>query len=154
MGRVLIRDITAKTPPFIKYRKKTGRRRKGEIYEQQVHEKLLQEFPCYLPSLWFHFADAEHDSKWCQPDALLLDPWRGQITIVEVKYQHTERAYIQLFDLYLPVVLAAFGSDYQVACVEVCRWYDPAVLTQVRPSLCERIERAKPSSFNVHILAL
>lgn len=154
MGRVHILEITSQTPAFIKYHKRTGRRRKGELYEQQVHERLGASFPCYLPSMWFHFADDEGSSKWCQPDALLLDPWRGQITIVEVKYQHTERAYVQLFDIYLPVVLAAFSPLYQVACVEVCRWYDPAVLTQVRPALCERIERAKPANFNVHILTL
>ena len=153
MGRVQILEITQQTPPFIKSHKRTGRRRKGELYEQQVHQELVSRFPCYVPSSWFHFIDSE-GSKWCQPDGLLIDPWRGQITICEVKYQHTERAYVQLFDIYLPVVLAAFGSMYQIACVEICRWFDPAVLTRVRPSLCERIERAKPSNFNVHILKI
>lgn len=145
-------EISTTTPSFIQPTKRTGRRRKGEIYEQEVHKEFEARYPCYLASLWFRFLDSDGYPKWCQPDGLLLDPWRGQITIIEVKYQHTARAYDQLFDVYLPVVLAAFGLDYQVACLEVCRWYDPTVGAPRKPALCERPERAKPSQFNVHIL--
>lgn len=152
MGRVQVLEITSTTPSFIRPQQRTGRRRKGELYEQAVHREFEERYPCYLASLWFRFSDSEGSFKWCQPDGLLLDPWRGQITIVEVKYQHTARAYTQLFDIYLPVVLAAFGLDYQISCLEVCRWYDPTISVPQKPALCERPDRAKPSAFNVHIL--
>lgn len=116
-----------------------------------MHQFLERTHPCYLASLWFHYSDTQ-GQKWCQPDGLLLDPWKGRITICEVKHQHTPKAYTQLFDIYEPVVRAAFPEYSQILCVEIVRWFDPAVSSQVRPHLCEAIQRAKPFAFNVHIL--
>jgi hypothetical protein len=138
-------------PPFIRPEKRSGRRRLGIIYEDRVHEHLGEKYPGYLPSPWFAFVDAEGWWKWCQPDALLIDPWQGQVTIIEVKYQHVFAAYEQLFGLYLPVVEAMFGGLYRLSCCEVVKWYEPTVITPKPVHLCADPQRAKVSQFNVHI---
>lgn len=150
-GRIRIHSIGHEEPGFLRKGRRTGARRRGELYEQRVHQDLEARYGCFVASMWFHFSDSE-GSKWCQPDGLLFDPWRGRITICEVKYQHTPKGYEQLFDIYEPVVKAAFPEYPSVVCVEIVRWFDPAVSTQARPHLCEEISRAKPFAFNVHIL--
>jgi hypothetical protein len=137
-------------PPFIVEHKRKGKRADGVRYEKKVHREFLERYPGYLPSAWFEYTDAE-GRKWCQPDGLIFDPWRGRLTIIEVKYQHTEKAWEQLFQLYLPVCSALFAGTYQLACVEVCRWFDCATLCPETPSMCDEPNRARPGRFNVHI---
>lgn len=137
-------------PPFIRQQKRTGRRRQGELYEQAVHREFLERYPGYVPRPWLNFYDRE-GSKWCQPDGLLVNPWQGQISIIEAKYQHTEAAHFQLFRVYLPVVSHLFAGLYKIALVEVVKWFDPAVLCPVSPSLCKDPSTAQVGRFNVHI---
>lgn len=150
VGRIAVHSIGHEAPGFVRDIRRRGARRRGQIYEQRVHEELERRYPTYLGSLWFGFQDDE-GSKWCQPDGLLLNPWKGLITILEIKYQHTPQAHEQLFDIYAPVVAAAF-PEYDLRCVEVVKWFDPFVRTQRKPHLCEDLARAKPFAFNVHIL--
>jgi hypothetical protein len=137
-------------PPFIREVKRRGRRAEGLRYERRVHQEFLIRYPGYLPSPWFSYRDRD-GLKWCQPDGLIIDAERGTIGIVEVKYQHTEKAYAQLFSLYLPILRVLFGGIYKVACIEVVKWYDCAVLCPVNPILCEHPQLAREGLFNVHI---
>ena len=137
-------------PAFIREHRRTGRRAEGERYERRVHREFYTRYPGYLASPWFRYVDSEGE-KWCQPDGLLINPWQGQITIVEAKYQHTEKAYSQLFEIYLPVVKVIFGGIYKLACVEVVKWFDPAILCPSPPQLCKEPDLAPAGRFNVHI---
>lgn len=137
-------------PSFIRNHKRVGRRAEGERYERRVHQEFYTRYPGYLASPWFRFVDQEGE-KWCQPDGLLINPWRGHVVIVEAKYQHTELAYKQLFGVYLPVVSVLFGGLYKIACVEVVKWFDPAVLCSQSPQLCKEPDQAPIGRFNVHI---
>lgn len=137
-------------PGFIRPQRHTGRRAQGVRYEKRVHQEFGERYPGYLPSPWFQYFDREGE-KWCQCDGLLINPWQGQISIIEAKYQHTEVAYEQLFKIYLPVVASIFGGIYKVACVEVVKWFDPAVLCPAEPFLCKDPSTASTTRFNVHI---
>ena len=137
-------------PPFIQPHERKGRRAEGQRYERRVHQEFYVRYPGYLASPWFRFIDREGE-KWCQPDGLLINPWQGHIVIVEAKYQHTEQAHRQLFDIYLPVVSVLFGGLYRIACVEVVKWFDPATLCPSPPLLCKEPDQAQPGRFNVHI---
>ena len=144
--------MTTEPPPFIEDNPvRRGRRALGVRYENKLHNEFIRRYPGYLPSMWFNFADHESDSKWCQTDGLLVDPWRGRITIIEAKWQHTATAYYQLFKLYYPVVAFLFAAKYDITCCEVVKWFDPAILTPVRPIMCKEPADAKPGKFNVHI---
>lgn len=138
-------------PGFARPRRTRGRRRLGILYEEKVHRELLERYPGYLPSPWFRFYDSEGFAKWCQCDGIIVNPWLGLISIVEVKYQHCNEAVGQLFGLYRPVVEALFAPFYRVACVEVVKWFDPAILTDRTPKLCRDPQFASPEDFNVHI---
>lgn len=137
-------------PPFIRQQKRIGRRRQGELYEAAVHREFLQRYPGYLPKPWFRFYDRE-GAKWAQADGLLINPWQGQISVIECKYQHTEQAHYQLFQVYLPVVSHLFAGYYRIALVEVVKWFDPAVLCPQPAALCRDPANAPEGKFNVHI---
>lgn len=152
MGAVRFARMTTEAPPFIDTTEVVrGRRATGIRYENRMHEEFGRRYAGYLPSMWFNFADHEHDDKWCQTDGLIVDPWRGNIIIIEAKWQHTVAAYTQLFKLYKPVVSWLFGSKYTIVCCEVVKWFDVAVLTPTRPTMCKDPVLAKPDKFNVHI---
>jgi hypothetical protein len=91
--------------------------------------------------------------RWCQPDALILQPRDGLLTIVEVKYQHTPDAWWQLRELYLPVVSLAFGPDWRIAMLEVVKWYDPHVSFPETPLLTPDPLRPPHGRIGVHIWA-
>lgn len=119
----------ATQPDFAERRTVRGRKAVGVRYERSVQEELLARHPHYVPSPWFRYrteCSAEH--RWCQPDGLHIDPLRGRITIIEVKYQHTDAAWKQLWEVYAPVVSFLFpASLWTVSCVEIVKWYDGAV---------------------------
>lgn len=100
--------------------------------------------------MWLRFWDDDGE-KFCQPDGLLVNPWRGLISIIEIKYSHCPEAYDQLFRTYAPVIRAIFGGLYRIACVEVVKWFDPATLVPTAPRLCKYPDLAKEDQFNVHI---
>lgn len=151
VGPVRFVRMQSDAPEFIKDERRRGRRAQGILYERRVHAEFLSRFPGYLPAMWFSYGDSQSDEKWCQTDGLIIDPWSGRLTIVEVKLQHCAAAYYQLFRTYLPVLQWLFGTKYQLSCVEVVRWFDCATLTPIRPTMCPAPEEAKPDRFNVYI---
>jgi hypothetical protein len=115
-----------------------------------VHEHLLSSSEAYFPGQWFRFC-ADERVRWCQPDGLHLDPRRGILTILEVKYQHTPDAWFQLRELYAPVVSRAFGPEWDVALVEVVKWYDPATQFPEKVIMCPDPLSAPTGRIGVHI---
>lgn len=140
-------------PPFIRQGGKTKAQRQGIKYEKLVHEAFQESYKeQYLSSQWLAFKSGSRTKvRWCQPDSLIIDPRRGKITLVEVKYNHTAQAWWQLYALYLPVIAKIFGTDWEYACCEVVKWYDPAVVCPQRPTLLKEINEAKRDNWSVHI---
>jgi hypothetical protein len=118
-----------------------------------VHHRLFQSWGSdYFPSPWFAFGDGRK-VYYFQPDGLLLlsDPLR--LVVVEVKYQHTPDAYWQLEHYYLPLLQIFFArSGRELATVEVCKWYDPALQFPRPVRMVEDLGRVRGGDFNVHIL--
>ena len=123
-------------------------------YERKVHEHYEGLFgAAYAASPWFIFKELGVDRpRWCQPDGLFFDPWRGTLTVVECKLQHTADAWWQLRWLYLPVLSAAFPPNlWSFRLLEVVKWYDPAVKFPERVKLRADIRDAREGEFGVHI---
>jgi hypothetical protein len=146
-------EFSSSPPPFLQDGSPpTGRRRTGLKYEAQVHVEFERRYPAlYTPAPWVRYRKPYGTERWCQPDGLLIDPKRGQITVIEVKLQHTADAARQLFDLYIPLMEHLFSPLYRLAGCEVVRWYDGTLPTAMRPVLCADPVRARSDSFNVHI---
>lgn len=137
-------------PWFIKERRVRGSRARGVSYEKKALSYLEYTSPLpLLPGPWIEFTDSGK-TRWCQPDGLLIDPWEGRLIIVEVKYQHTERAWWQLRRLYGPLAKRLF-PDYSICLVELCRWYDPAVYFPESVHLLSDYTQASPTFLGVHI---
>lgn len=153
---MLSADFSPTAPPFIAQgRRPTGRRWQGIKYERRVQEWLGQELgPEYLASPWIRFRlKGEGRLQWCQPDGLHIDAQRGQITIVEVKYQHCADAWYQMNLLYAPVLATLFPApNWRLATCEVVKWFDCAVSTPVQPKLRDDPRKARPGEFAVFIL--
>jgi hypothetical protein len=144
--------IAAKPPAWIKRKRARGKRGAGRAYEAKVHEWLLGQYDTYMPGLWFCYGTAQGDNtRWCQPDGILLDLHKPALYIIEVKLSHTERSFWQLRELYLPVVTRAWGADWPVRLVEVVRWYNPDAEYPGKIKLISEIEQASPESIGVFI---
>lgn len=148
-GKVLSAHLCL--PPVLRRKRYTGRRLEGIRYERKVHEYLSSLYgDRYIASPWLRFYTGGA-WRWCQPDGLLLDPARGRLTIVEVKYQHTSDAWWQIRKLYQPVLEAIFPPALWAydAC-EVVKWFDPATIFPEKTVLAQEVSMAHPS-FKVHI---
>lgn len=141
-------------PPFIamKVRENVrGRRADGIKYEKRVQEWLRRtRSNTYVASPWFHFSSIAFQDRWCQPDGLDLDVNRGVATVVEIKLQHTAKAWWQLRSLYEPVVTEWLGKNWSVAILEVCKWFDPDVAFPERVRFTSNCSAAV-GPFNVQI---
>lgn len=146
-------EFSETEPNFIRQVKRRGRRLLGIKYERKAQGHLSSHFGTdYMPSQWLRYKGPDGRIRWCQPDGVYVDRAFKTLTIIEIKYAHTATAWWQLFRLYLPVLERLFdGHGYEFRCVEVCRWYDPAVRTPVPVRLREDITQAKPGEFAVHI---
>lgn len=119
--------LSPHAPSFARKGSRKGAKGNGLRYEARVHKTLLADyFSTYLPSPWFRFVD-DNGMRWCQPDGLIIDIQRGRITIIEIKTSHIGEAWWKLHKLYLPVVRTLFGQDFEYRCLEVVRYYDPAI---------------------------
>lgn len=117
-------------PPLFRRLAYTGARRQGVLYERKVHEHLSDLYgDDYMPGPWFKFASVgERTMRICQPDGLIIQPEKGRITLVEVKYQHTPLAWWQLKRLYLPVLRKVCPERlWKVDFCEVVKYYDPSI---------------------------
>ena len=120
-------DIMHGVPPFVKKRRRKGRKGVGLRYEAKVQKHFCEEFGYeYIPGPWFRYTvrDRPKVINYAQPDGLLIQPERGVVTIVEIKYNHCAESYFQLVDKYLPLVMALFDKSLWVfPLVTVVKWY-------------------------------
>lgn len=155
-GRIRDAQLSSRPPPFVRPRRKTGRKRQGLEYEKKGHREFDQRYGgFYVPSPWFTYRRGDHiQPSWCQPDALLFDVRRNLLIVIEFKYQHTSDAYWQVMDLYIPVLeswLAEAPVPWDIRPLEVVKWYDPQTHFPVDPVLCPEPSRVPQGAFGVHI---
>lgn len=109
----------------------TPARQAGLAYERRVHRHLRESYSSgilYAPGQWIEFREQGfRQSRWAQPDGLLLDLDNGLVVIVEIKLRHTERAWWWLRQLYAPLLRSIFPPAWRFAYLEVTRYYDPEV---------------------------
>jgi len=140
--------------PVKEYR--TGSQAAGVRYERRVHSYLQTKYgPFYLESPWFVYKEVKGgQTRFCQPDGLLFDFELGILYVIEAKLAHTADSWWQLFWKYIPVVRMALCEPddlWQIATVEVTKWYDPAVRCPQQPRLYREIHLATPGEYGVHI---
>lgn len=140
----------APRPSFIHTTHYRGRRRLGVKYERRVQDFLHSTYgDAHLPSPWIVYnLLGDGRDHYAQPDALVRLPDR--IIIVEAKYSHTPKAWFQLFEKYEPLVRFLYPT-IPTACIEVCKWFDPAIVCPQPAALCPDIASANSKHFNVHI---
>lgn len=143
-------------PPFSRRRKKRGARRRGELYEAAAHKEFSTCFPWgaqYIKSPWFQFYERDSPRpRYCQPDALLVFPELRRLLILEMKLQHTAAAWWQVCQLYKPVLEWMFlPGAWEICCVEIVKWFDPAVAFPERPAMVPDLLAVEPGRFSVHI---
>jgi hypothetical protein len=129
--------------------------RRGLKYEEKVHARLQEAHGLqYFPQQWWkYFVSNDSREHYAQTDGLLFLPDRKLCVLLEVKYNHTPEAYWQVENLYIPLLQRFLrNTDYKIAAVEVCKWFDPQTPFPVRPTLCEELTAVHVEKFNVHIL--
>jgi len=127
-------------------------RRKGWDYEQAVSTHMHDCYnPTFVSGVWFRYTDELGKRKFAQPDGLLLDVDNAHVTIVEVKYNHTVEAWSQLRNKYEPIVRAYLGEMWQVSCLEVCNWFDPAVEFPENIRMVKEPHLLHPNEFGVTV---
>lgn len=144
------------TPPYLRAAKRetnlTAAQAAGHRHERRMHKYLETIAPRdYLASPWIEYETALGDWGVCQPDGILFFWDAGILLILEAKIRHTEQAYWQTENLYLPVVGVLFPL-WEYAICEVVRWYDPAVRFPVQPQIVTELAYCSASTFNVFIL--
>lgn len=131
-----------------------GSRRQGLLYEERAHGHFRERYgSAYVPGPWFRFQTSGTDAiRWCQPDALLFQPFLGRIVVLEYKLSHNPDSWWQLRNLYEPVLSRAFPPQlWQLVLCEVTKWYDPAISFPEKVSLAADPLSAAPGRFHVHI---
>lgn len=127
----------------------------GIRYERKAQEYLCGEFGYqYIPGPWIEYRvrDRPKVVNYAQPDGLLIQPRRGTVTIVEVKYNHISDSYFQLVDKYLPLVMAIFDKSlWTFPLVTVVKWFDPHTSYPVSTRLVDDIEKCDTREIGVHI---
>lgn len=141
-------------PPHFGGRKNrsTYAQRLGIRYEHKAQEHLLELFPDgYVASPWIAFRlKGEPMLRFCQPDGIIVDPWQGRVTIVEIKLRHMPEAYTQITGIYHPVLSHLFPG-WDIRHVEMTRWYDPHIHFPVPVQLISDLTLVPRGRFGVHI---
>jgi len=148
-------EILDGVPPFVKKRRRRGRKGVGLRYEAKVQRHFLDRFGYeYIPGPWFKYTvrDRPKVVNYAQPDGLLVESRRGTVTIVEIKYNHCAESYFQLVDKYLPLVETLFDkSIWTFPMVEVVKWYDRDTSYPTSIRLRDDIAKCSPNEIGVHI---
>lgn len=138
----------------------TRAQKEGLRYEKKVHEYLKSlliksqnmDFEIKI-SPWIMFRAQSDDRKrirFCQPDVLLISKDNSRIVLCEIKYQHTNDAWKQLRLLYEPVLKHIYPLA-SIACLEICKWFDPHTNFGEHFYYSEDPLQATASQLGVHI---
>lgn len=159
-GNIVEAEFTSQ-PPFITSKKTRNKARAdGLRYERKAHAYIADKFKDeHVLGPWIKFISRNNpkrrgQSLWCQPDALLIDLKRGEITVVEIKLKHTSDAWWQVRRLYTPVVEFMFGEGWTYRALEITKWFDADTKFPERfefiDSLSE-ISQSNAGTFHVHL---
>lgn len=127
--------------------------RKGMRYERMIKSLFSQAFrESYCHGQWIEFWE-RGIKRWCQIDGIWVDRERKILTIFEIKYRHTIKAWWQLRRLYSPILwryLQELGEkEFKVAICEVVKVFDPSVEFPEKVTLISSIEEIQPGRFQV-----
>lgn len=160
IDRVNTVEILDGIPPFVKKRRRRGRKGIGLRYEAKVQKHFLDIYGYeYIPGPWLKYSLVKTPKviNYAQPDGLLIEPKRGTVTIVEIKYSHCAESYFQLMDKYLPLISKLFESPdsdthlWEFPLVEVVKWYDKATNYPSKIRMRDDISKCSPREIGVHI---
>lgn len=159
---VIYASFTEQRPKFTENPVNTFTRaqKEGLRYEKKAHEYLRKLLVASKDtdyelkvSPWIIFRSSHDDPKrirFCQPDALLISSDQTKIILFEIKYQHTNDAWKQLRLLYEPVLRVMFPHA-SIACIEMCKWFDPHIAFVEHFYYSEDPLRATFEQLGVHI---
>lgn len=114
----------------------------GLRYERHATRMLEEAFEFIVPQLGFRYYEPNSAGFWCWTDACIFSSDMKVVTVCEIKWHHTADAWVQLRELYVPVVTAAFPGR-RVQALEVCKFYDPAVRLPGRIKLAGEVKDIK-----------
>lgn len=145
-------------PSFIKSKKKRDRlspaSKLGLKYQKEVQNALCREFSDSKYRLytnqWFEYFDEYNISRFCEMDAFLISPGQKKLYLFEIKYKHSEIAYYQLHNLYMPVI-RAWKPGITIHPIELVRWYDSSTPYPTSITLCRYPLLSSANNFNVKI---
>lgn len=135
--------VNFRSSPYTPAQGLTVAQKNGLRYEAKAQEHFSGLFGSdYKAGPYIHFLD-NRVARTAQPDGVLLLP--HSIYIFEIKFQHVPEAWWQLEKLYKPLLTALFQKP--VACIEVCRSFDPSTPFPVKTTgivdLCEWVARER-----------
>lgn len=114
----------------------------GLRYESKAARMLEATFKYVVPQLAFRYTSNQLAWFKCWTDLCLFSDDMSTVTVVEVKWHHTIDAWIQLRELYVPVVRTAFPR-LRIQSMEVCQFYDPGVRIPGRMKLAGRVSEVE-----------
>ncbi len=112
----------------------------GIRYENKARANLGIELENCTFNPAFRFKPEGGPSELAIPDALAFSSKGDILTIVEIKVTHTNQAYRQLNNLYLPIIRAAFPQITCINLLEMCKNYDPTVRLPGHIRIVERLD--------------
>lgn len=118
----------------------------GISFEKKVCAQLSLTYPeRFISQICFKFVDSSiwnpGRSQTCYVDGLLFSADWKSVTLIEIKLRHSADAFHQLWNFYRPIVQKAWPC-LQVNCLEICRWYDPAVKLPKPVAFVEAVHQA------------
>ena len=148
-------ELLREGPPLARAprKRKRGAFAAGLRYERRAIEYLRSRYPReFAAHPWFRFRTHDAPVRWAQPDGLIVDFFKGRITIIEIKLKHTTDAWWQTRRLYEPLVRYLFGErQWHYACCEVVRWYDPAIRVPEHVVFTDDPSKLYASAYGIHI---
>lgn len=130
----ILKAFFIQPPGIANTSKMRGSRRAGISFERKVGERLNSLFhEGAWGDVWIGYESSKKTS-YCSPDFIVIDVILGLITVVECKLTHTDDAYYQLNNLYIPVVKKLFPG-FEVRGVEVCKNFDRSTRYPVTPNI-------------------
>lgn len=138
-------------PGFAKSVGRSIPQKRGLVFEAKIQNEMADRYDGYVGGSWIRYYDFEGKRRFCSPDGLHFNLLDGIITIVEIKWQHTIKAFYQLRNLYYPVVRNLFSGNWSIAMVEVVSKWVRLEDYPTEVVFVKEIDRVEPDSFGVVI---
>lgn len=103
-------------PKFIPRPGGKGSKALGRTYQNKVGKFIRRKFPDLVTGQWFEYVDA-NGRGWCETDHYLV--FEDQVILFECKLTQTHVAFLQMDELYKPILRKIYGKP--VTGVQVCK---------------------------------